>query len=195
MDATSSPAFLFCHGAGWPSPCLSSGDTGQQPTPTLHLKQEMPIPTLDRALSAARTRHPLLLKIAIAILLGGIIIVALASWYAGRIARRYLVASIESHYHSKVALKSFDVLVFPRIVIRGDDLVLRNTPDPDSPPFIRISRFTADTGIIDLLRKKKHIRLLTLEDSRSMSFTPITASKNPTRVSKVRTSPILLSPK
>jgi hypothetical protein len=102
-------------------------------------------------------------KIIFAILVAGVAIVGIASWYAGQIARRHLVKAIETHYHSKVELKGFTVVVFPHVVISGEGLVLRKDLAQDTPPFISIAKFTADAGILDLLRRKKRIRHVMLE--------------------------------
>ena len=120
-------------------------------------------PRSNATRKAYPSRRRFWLKILVAVLLGGIFAVAIASWYAGQIVRRHMVAALETHYHSKVELKSFDVLIFPRIIIRGEDLVLRKDATPSAPPFIKISKFTADAGILDLLRTKKRIRRVTLE--------------------------------
>jgi hypothetical protein len=55
------------------------------------------------------------------------------------------------------------VLVFPRIHIIGEGLVLRNDPDPGAPPFIKVAKFSTDASIIDLLRRKKRIDSVTLQ--------------------------------
>jgi hypothetical protein len=102
-------------------------------------------------------------KIIVAVLLAGAIVVAIASWYAGRIARKHLVEALEQHYHSKVELRDFSVLVFPRIHIRGEGLVLRQDMSADAPPFIKVESFSTDASIVDLLRKKKRIASVTLQ--------------------------------
>ena len=101
--------------------------------------------------------------IVIVVLLGGAILVGLASWYAGRIVRKHLVEALESHYHSKVELRDFAVLVFPRVHISGEGLVLRQDMDVDAPPFIKVEKFSTDASILDLLRRKKRITSVTLQ--------------------------------
>src|SRR3954449_4812108 len=92
-------------------------------------------PTSSATRMAYPSRRRFWLKILVAVLLGGIFVVAISSWYAGQIVRRHMVSALESHYHSKVELKSFEVLIFPRIVIRGEGLVLRKDAAPSAPPF------------------------------------------------------------
>lgn len=123
---------------------------------------ELPI-QVEIAPQSSVARHRLWLKIGAAVLLGGIVSVAIASWYAGRLVRRHLVDALESHYHSKVELQDFTVLVFPRVRISGDGLVLRQDPDPSAPPFIKVAKFSTDASILDLLRRKKRIASVTLQ--------------------------------
>ena len=87
----------------------------------------------------------------------------IASWYAGHIVRRHLVDALETHYHSKVELRDFSVLVFPRVHIEGEGLVLRQDTDPSAPPFIKVAKFSTDASILDLLRRKKRIASVTLQ--------------------------------
>lgn len=54
------------------------------------------------------------------------------------------------------------MLVFPRVHITGDGLVLRQGEDASAPPFIKVNRFSADASIFGLLRQKKHIASVTL---------------------------------
>ncbi len=94
------------------------------------------------------------------------VLVAIASAYAGRLARRHLVDAIEKHYRAKVGLDSFTVLVFPRLIIHGENLVLRQGEEQDALPFIVVDRFTAQASVLDLLRKRKRIDLVKLEGLR-----------------------------
>jgi hypothetical protein len=110
-----------------------------------------------------KNRSRLWLKLIVVIALAGVAVVAIASAYAGRIARKHLVDAIEQHYRAKVELKEFTVLVFPRIVIHGEGLVMRQGGRTDVPPFIAVEKFTTDASILDLLRKKKRIRSVTLD--------------------------------
>lgn len=108
-------------------------------------------------------RRRVWLRLLIGIGIGAVVVVAIASVYAGRIAKKHLVESLEQHYHAKVELKDFKVLVFPRIVIIGNELAMHQRRGAEGlPPFIQIQKFTTDASIIDLLRKKKRIRLVTL---------------------------------
>jgi uncharacterized protein involved in outer membrane biogenesis len=120
-------------------------------------------PGLDVTRKPTAGRGQLWLKILFGSLVAVLVAVAIASYYAGRIARKHLVDAIEKHYQAKVELKDFTVVIFPRIVIHGEGLVMRQGGRTDVPPFISIEKFTTDAGILDLLRKKKRIRSVTLD--------------------------------
>jgi len=110
----------------------------------------------------AKPNAPRWLKILVLVLLGGAFISAIASFYVSRIVRRHLVEALETHYHSKVELQDFSVLVFPRVHISGDGLVLRQDMDAGAPPFIKVARFSTDASIFGLLREKKRIASVSL---------------------------------
>jgi uncharacterized protein involved in outer membrane biogenesis len=131
---------------------------GQKHTTAELLKSEPATAQRSRA-----SKKRLWVGLAVSLFVAVVIIVAIASAYAGRVARKHLVEAIEKHYHAKVELKHFTVIIFPRIVIHGEGLVLRQTERTDVPPFISVERFTTDAGILDLLRKQKRIRSVTLE--------------------------------
>lgn len=121
---------------------------------------------IDKGKPAGRSRYgkQFWIRFGIGLAIGAVVVVAIASVYAGRIARKHLIESLEQHYHAKVELKDFKVLVFPRIVIIGNELKMhQQAGKTDLPPFIAIKKFTTDAGIIDLLLKKKRIRMVTLE--------------------------------
>lgn len=63
-----------------------------------------------------RGKRDLWIGLLIGLVLAAVAVVAIASVYAGRIARKHLVEAVEHHYHAKVELKHFTVLVFPRVV-------------------------------------------------------------------------------
>jgi hypothetical protein len=98
----------------------------------------------------------------VALLVLGVAGVVVASAYAGRVVRKHLVDAIEKHYRAKVDLKSFTVLVFPRVVVHGEGLALRKNENSEMP-FIKVDSFTTEARIVDLLKKRKRVRMLTLE--------------------------------
>ena len=113
-----------------------------------------------------RSRTQIAVILIAALVALAVVLVAIASAYAGRLARRHLVDAIEKHYRAKVGLDNFTVLVFPRVVIHGENLALRRGEQQDGIPFIAVERFTAEASILDLLRKRKRIDLVKLEGLR-----------------------------
>ncbi len=80
--------------------------------------------------------------------------------------RRLVVATLSDRLESDVDLQFFSVDMFPRVVIRGEGLVLRlrATPArPDVPPLIQIKSFTAYCGAFDLLRRPRRFKQVVLE--------------------------------
>jgi hypothetical protein len=79
--------------------------------------------------------------------------------------RELVVATLADRLDSDVDLKAFSVDLFPRVTVRGDGLTLRlrNTSDPALPPLIQIESFTVHCGIVDLLRRPRRFKHVTLE--------------------------------
>jgi hypothetical protein len=79
--------------------------------------------------------------------------------------RRLVVATLEDRLDSSVELKAFSVDFFPAVTVRGSGLTLRlrTVPDPAVPPLIQIDSFTVHCGIVDLLRRPRRFKHVTLE--------------------------------
>jgi hypothetical protein len=78
--------------------------------------------------------------------------------------RKLVVSTLADRLESDVELAAFSVDAFPRVVIRGNGLVLRLRGQPaGAPPLIEIDRFTVHSSIIDLLRRPRRFRKVTLE--------------------------------
>jgi AsmA-like C-terminal region len=82
--------------------------------------------------------------------------------------RKLVVSTLADRLGSDVELRAFSVDAFPQVVIRGSGLVLRlrgHAPSAAAgvPPLIEIDRFTVHTSIIDLLRRPRRFRKVTLE--------------------------------
>jgi AsmA-like C-terminal region len=79
--------------------------------------------------------------------------------------RKLVVATLEDRLDSSVELKAFSVDLFPAVTVRGSGLTLRlrTVADPAVPPLIQIDSFTVHCGIIDLLRRPRRFKHVTLE--------------------------------
>lgn len=78
--------------------------------------------------------------------------------------RRLVVSTLAERFDSDVELKAFSVDTFPRVVVQGEGLVLRlRGQPPGTPPLIQIASFTVRTGLLDLLRRPRRFRTVTLD--------------------------------
>ncbi len=79
--------------------------------------------------------------------------------------RKLVVATLEDRLNSHVELKAFSVDLFPAVTVQGSGLTLRlrNVTDPSVPPLIEIESFTVHCGIVDLLRRPRRFKHVTLE--------------------------------
>ena len=79
--------------------------------------------------------------------------------------RKLVVATLEDRLDSSVELKAFSVDLFPAVTVRGSGLTLRlrTVADPAVPPLIQIDNFTVHCGIVDLLRRPRRFKHVTLE--------------------------------
>ena len=79
--------------------------------------------------------------------------------------RKLVVATLEDRLDSSVELKAFSVDLFPAVTVRGSGLTLRlrTVADPAVPPLIQIDSFTVHCGIVDLLRRPRRFKHVTLE--------------------------------
>jgi AsmA-like C-terminal region len=80
--------------------------------------------------------------------------------------RKLVVATLSERLNSDVDLQSFSVDTFPRVVIRGEGLVLRLRATPttgDIPPLIQIKSFTVHCGVMDLIRRPRRFKRVVLD--------------------------------
>ena len=79
--------------------------------------------------------------------------------------RRLVVATLEDRLDSSVELTAFSVDLFPAVTVRGSGLTLRlrTVARPTVPPLIQIDSFTVHCGIVDLLRRPRRFKQVTLE--------------------------------
>ncbi len=79
--------------------------------------------------------------------------------------RKLVIATLEDRLDSSVELKAFSVDLFPAVTVSGSGLTLRlrTVADPAVPPLIQIDSFTVHCGIVDLLRRPRRFKHVTLE--------------------------------
>ena len=79
--------------------------------------------------------------------------------------RKLVVATLEDRLDSNVELDSFSVDLFPAVTVRGAGLKirLRRSPIPASRRSSSIDSFTVHCGIIDLLRRPRRFKHVTLD--------------------------------
>ncbi len=87
------------------------------------------------------------------ILTGGITVFILVGggWAARRASQRLpgyvrerILSTLREHFASEVEFSSLQVSIFPRIVIRGENLVFRHHGRTDVPPLIVLKRVSTE---------------------------------------------------
>lgn len=94
------------------------------------------------------------------------LVALIARGFSGRLknwVRQEAIETLNARFASQVTIKEFDVSIYPRIRLSGRDLSLRLNGHLDSPPLITVARFSADAGLIELIRRPSHLHNLTLE--------------------------------
>lgn len=104
-----------------------------------------------------------LLILIIAVVGAGGVVVLIRISALPRYLRHYAVAAVEQHLGSKATFAKLDVHFFPGIRITGEDLALQLKSRRDVPPFVKIHKFSARAGFLDLLRKPHHLRHVELD--------------------------------
>jgi AsmA-like C-terminal region len=105
---------------------------------------------------------------AVIALLGTLVTLTIVAAAASRTdpLKRLVVATLSDRLNSDVDLQYFSVDIFPRVVIRGENLVLRLRETPtstDIPPLIEIKSFTVHCGVFDLLRRPRRFKQVVLD--------------------------------
>jgi hypothetical protein len=79
------------------------------------------------------------------------------------LSKRWVVKALGDHYQADVQLRSFQVSLFPRILIAGGGLVLRPKKEPSGPPVASVRQFSMEASWLGLLRHPAHVRDVRLE--------------------------------
>ena len=72
-------------------------------------------------------------------------------------ARASFIAAVKKQFDGDVTLGSFHLSVFPRVVVTGDDLVVRFSGRTDIPPLVVAKHFSAKAGLTGFLRYPTHV--------------------------------------
>ena len=73
------------------------------------------------------------------------------------------VSTLREDFSSDVTFSDFRVSIYPKIVIRGEGLVLRFHGRTDVPPLISVKRVSTEIGFWELFRSTRRVRRITLE--------------------------------
>ncbi len=78
--------------------------------------------------------------------------------------RKLVVATLADRLDSDVELSAFSVDTFPRVVVAGQGVKLRLRGQPEGvPPLIEIASFTVHTSLLDMMRRPRRFRHVTLQ--------------------------------
>ena len=99
------------------------------------------------------------------ILTGVIVAKRMAPRLPGYVRNR-VVSTLRQDYASDVEFSDLQVSIYPKIVIRGEGLVLRFHGRTDVPPLITIKRVSTEIGFWEFFRRTHHVRRITLEGLR-----------------------------
>lgn len=78
--------------------------------------------------------------------------------------RRLVVQTLSDRLDSDVSLEAFSVDTFPTVVVSGQGLVIRlRSQAAEHPPLIEIKSFTVHCNLLDMLRRPRRFRTVTLD--------------------------------
>jgi hypothetical protein len=106
------------------------------------------------------------------IIAGVVLVVALSggAFVAKRVAARLpgyvrnrALTTLREHFDGEVEVGDLQVMVYPKIVLRGKDLVVRLHGRKDIPPLISVKNFSTEVALGELLQRTRHIRKITLK--------------------------------
>jgi hypothetical protein len=103
------------------------------------------------------------------LMIGGIAVLVLALVlslflaFLSPLSQRWVVKALSEHYHADVHLQSFQVSLWPHVVVSGGGLVLAHREQPNAPPVASIRHFSMATTWLGLLRHPAHVRDVDLE--------------------------------
>ena len=80
--------------------------------------------------------------------------------------RERVIALVRERYQSDVELKSLELSLFPRVLAKGEGLVLRHHGRTDVPPLVSIGKFSFEAALGDLISGPMRVQKLRLEGLR-----------------------------
>jgi hypothetical protein len=86
------------------------------------------------------------------------------------------VSTLRQYFASDVEFANLQISVYPRIVIRGENLVLRFHGRRDVPPLISIGKFSTEVAFWELVSRTRHVRKITLEGLK-VTMPPVEAQR------------------
>ncbi|MGI8991275.1 MAG: AsmA-like C-terminal region-containing protein [Bryobacteraceae bacterium] len=93
----------------------------------------------------------------------GVVCIALVEPRLGPYIQARAVNTLRERFNGDVTIDDFHVSLFPSIAITGGRLVLRPKGRTDVPPLISIRKFSAEAGLLELVRSPTHVRSTRLE--------------------------------
>jgi hypothetical protein len=75
----------------------------------------------------------------------------------GSLIRRGVITGLERRFESQVQVEALQVVIFPRIRVSAQGVVLRHKGRTDIPPLITMERLTLVAGLVDLLRTPRRL--------------------------------------
>src|ERR1035438_4760311 len=99
------------------------------------------------------------------ILTGVIVAKRMAPRLPGYVRNR-VVSTLRQDYASDFEFSDLQVSIYPKIVIRGEGLVLRFHGRTDIPPLISIKGVSTEIEFWELFRRTHHVRRITMEGLR-----------------------------
>ena len=76
---------------------------------------------------------------------------------------RRLVGAIGERFGGSVELKSLSISIFPRLTLRGENVVVRHKGRTDVPPLIKIHSFSAEATLFGVLRRPFRLTRVNLD--------------------------------
>ncbi len=98
-----------------------------------------------------------------AILLVLIAAFAILAFYSAPLLRERAVRMLAERFNSDVSLDKLRVSLFPGIGVAGSGLALRQKGEGGKAPVLRVRKFSARTGILELFRSPPHIDNIRLD--------------------------------
>jgi hypothetical protein len=79
------------------------------------------------------------------------------------LTRQWVIGVLEDRYHSRIEIKSFQAVLFPRPSAVAEGLEFRQGGRTDVPPFITIQKLTVEAGFLGLLENPRKIDRVRVE--------------------------------